>query len=220
MSGPISIHAEEPLTTNVDIDAVDESQSTLKLADFEVPTLSRYSLRWQRTDKNFRTGCVEAIEQLSALTHRPIACVLGWKNDVQGALKMRHKIMRSNLDRAGWSTTGLDGIGLAISAVSSGDLARTLELAQSLHLGWFVTLGEQYNEGQLTQPPLLKTMRFFCWNQRLAPSYQFLEALAGRDSIVAYAVSGDDRQPALIVLTADRLGTELSSLVAKDPLPR
>ena len=217
MTGPVSLIAEEPLTRNFDIDAVDESQSQLRLADFEVPTLSRYTLRWQRTNKNFKTECAAALERLSALTDQPISCVLGWKNDVQGALKMRHKIMRSNLARAGWSTTGLDGIGLAISPVKTGNLADTLGFARSLHLGWFVVLGEQCREGELTQPPFLETIRFFCWNQRLAPSFQFLEALAGRNTIIAYAVSGDDRQPALIILTAAHLRTELDSFVEEDP---
>lgn len=217
MNGPISLISEEPLTKNFDIDAVDESQSRLSLADFEVPTLSRYTLRWQRSNKDFKTECTAAIEQLAALTNHPLSCVLGWKNDVQGALKMRHKIMRANLDRAGWSTTGLDGIGLAIFAVKTGNLADTLESAQSLKLGWFVVLGEQYREGELTQPPLRETIRFFCWNQRLAPSLQFLEAFAGRNSIIAYAVSGDDRQPALIVLTSTHLRIELDSLLARAP---
>jgi hypothetical protein len=220
MSRPISLLAEEPLTKNFDIDAVDESQSALTLADFEISTLCRYSLHWPRADKDFKTGYVEAIEQLSALVRYPMSCVLGWKHDVQGAFKMRHKIMRSNLDRAGWSTTASDGIGLATSVVKSGNLARTLEMAQTLHLGWFVNLGEQYQQDQLTRPPLLETVRFFCWNQRLAPSYQFLQAHAGRNSIIAYAVSSDDRQPALVVLTANRLRTELGSLVAESPPAR
>jgi len=217
MSSPISILAEEPLTKNFDIDAVDESRNALSLANFEVPRLSRYSLRWARINRNFKTEYAEAIEQLSALTGRPISCVLGWKNDIQGTLRMRHRVMRSNLDRAGWATTALDGIGLAISAVKTGDLAGTLDLAHSLHLGWFVALGPQCEAGELTQPPFLETIRFFCWNQRLAPSHQFLERLAERDSIIAYAVSGDDRQPALIFLTTDRLGAELGSLVAANP---
>jgi hypothetical protein len=216
MSGPVSLSIEEPVGPNSELDAVDEVGRRLTLADFEVRQVYRYSLRWQRGDRSFKTECPDVFEQLAALSAGPFTCIAGWKHDTQGDLRMRHKILCTNLRASGWHVVAEMDVGVATTTFGTGGLSGALEIVNDHRLGWFVGFGEWCRQGALVHPPFLETMRFFCANDRLAPSHQFLTALGAAGGAVAYPLPSDNERPQVVFIAAERMAARLEPLVVNE----
>lgn len=214
MTELVELQIEEPVCSNPNIDAVDEDSRRIVLAEFSLERVSRYTFLWPHHCEAFASHCIDTLEAISELSPKPTKCVSGWLHDTDGFLRMRHKVLVSNLTKSGWDVVAQRDLGIALSVVPPGGLRSLVNSLQMPGLGWFLAFGDWCAPEVLTQPPFLASMKSFCCGRRLTPSRQFLDGLAERGGAVAYAAASDDRRPGAIVVSSKRMEEAALRLVA------
>ncbi|MGC4070549.1 MAG: hypothetical protein QM784_38955 [Polyangiaceae bacterium] len=213
MTYSVELQVEEPVRANPNIDAVDEDSLRITLSDFSVEGVSRYSFLWPQRSEVFASQCIDALDAISEVSPKPAKCVSGWMHDIDGVLRMRHKVLISNLKKLDWIVAAERDLGIALKLANRGTLRSLIEPLLMPGIGWFLAFGDWCEPQVLTLPPFLATMKSFCCNRRLAPSRRFLEGLADRSGAVAYVNSSDDRRPSVVVATSKRMDNEALKLV-------
>ena len=125
--------------------------------------------------------------------------VAGWSHDVSGLMLMRHHQLCAHLHRRGWSANVEPHIGIATHpALALDELHQTVT---ERNIGWFLAFGEWANAANLVRAPFRNTITMFCANRRIAPSREFLGGLYEHNGALAYQAGGDDRRPAVHIVT-------------------
>lgn len=129
-------------------------------------------------------------------------------------MRIRHLHLRSHLVESGWRVHTENGLGIAVRDVGPSGLDEVVRSLASRDVGWFFAFGEWARLGTLLQAPLRKTMDLFCRNHRIAPSLEFLEGAGKYDGAFAYCSVGDDREPAVHLISSRQVGSALSECFA------
>lgn len=218
MTRPERLICEEPIRPNPFVTSLDEASQRLVLAEFSIESVCRYTLVWERGAAAFPDDAITALASLADVVALPMHLVIGWRQDESGHQRGRHRNLVAALRKTGWEVRADIGLGLGVLATDSVKLAGVHETVRNRGVGWCLILGDGLKLDGLFAAPFRKTMEFFCWNHRLAPSSQFIRGLGDCGSAIGYCVSGDDRLPAVYLLSRERLcGAIARELQIKEP---
>lgn len=194
----------EPLKRTEELAALDEESGALRLADFDVEGLWRYSFIWPgvREAGVPEPDVFRLLEQLHKLLSGTSVCVAGWRHGVPEELRRRHTLLSSRLKRQSWAVNAEPGIGVAMKATPIGSVSQTIhQLRAAGQAGWFMAFDAWKSPIDLHEDPFRKTIQSFCWSHRLQPSKQFLEGLREIRGAVAYVVDDDMKDSRVILIT-------------------
>src|SRR5688572_30105073 len=117
MSDSLICGAEEPLSVNPELYAVDEDRNEIALSEFQLPGVFRYSFLPEQQPSSAGVLFLALLRALRAQIGGGVWWLVGWPHRTTGDLRVRSHVYLSRLERAGWRTRATEGLGIALKEV-------------------------------------------------------------------------------------------------------
>ena len=213
MTPIISCGAEEPLSSNSQLYAVDEAGTSIELATFDLPSLNRYSFVSLEYSNNVDATFALPLNRILAALRIQAYWLLGWRLS-DNAVRLRTLI--SKLRRSQWEIVDRDQFGVAMKVVPMSDdhPIQPTELDPRIS-GWAIILGGGLEPRAILGDPTIGTLRMFAHDHKLRPSETFLRFLASQRMGVAYTANDMAGRIGLVVVVPDSVHMTVRRLLSE-----